>query len=638
MKPQFQLYPLKNIQAKGWILHQLQAEMENGMIAHYDKIDPTVSQNLFADNKREHGIHPSYHKIPFAPDWWSGEHEGYWKDAFIRTAYYSKSQEHIERADHMVHEIIKAAQENDGYIGMYSEQSRYNQELGKDNGELWAQSRILLALLGHYGFIQEKRVLEAVEKAVKLTMEHYPDYGNYFATGKGGAIGHGLMLIDVLERLYQITGETKYADFVERMYNDYSKANYNSDRYHDQQKRNLLSEKPYVGHAVHTSEHIRAPIFLHWYHPQDNDYSKLYSRSFKKLKYHSAPTGTLIGNERVSRKKGTYWRHYEYCTIVETFLSLQLDVLKFGTKENVSWAEKIFFNAGQGNRLPDFSALVYLGADQRYHTFHGIAGRYRYAAKHLAAACCPLNGGRLMPSYVEGMWLKNSEDGNPVAMWFGPSELSIPWNGDKEKQKSIAITQDTDFPLEDTITFEMKSPAPDEFAFYIRNPIWANNPSLEIQGGTFEQYKKKNTDLEFWKIIPEPRKKAKVTVNFHPNIKMEELSRKGKFCVKRGPLYFTYNIPHELRAKKNIRDSGFYTYRTKLKIREYIKAKLLKLPSEPLEKVEVIREEWDQEGIIWEEPPLKLRFDLGKRDAQKGNLTLVPMGSTILRKFAFRIK
>lgn len=213
----YRFYPLRAIKPMGWLLGQIRQEMTTGLVAYYDKIDPTVAQNLFAENKRDHGFHPTYHKIPFAPDWWSGEHEGYWKDAFVRLAFYSGMEGPIRRAKEMMQAVLKSAEQDGGYIGMYSKKSRYNQERGKDNGELWAQSRILQALMAYHQFTQEDKVLDAITKAADITIENYSNYGNYFDIGKGGGIGHGLMLAEPLEELYYLTGDGKYADFIRVM-------------------------------------------------------------------------------------------------------------------------------------------------------------------------------------------------------------------------------------------------------------------------------------------------------------------------------------------------------------------------------------------------------------------------------------
>lgn len=365
----------------------------------------------------------------------------------------------------------------------------------------------------------------------------------------------------------------------------------------------------------------------------------------KKLKFHSTPTGTCVGNERVTKRRGTYRTHYEYCTVVETFLTTQSAAFKFGNMDKLEWAEKIFFNPGQGNRLSDNSAVIYLGADQQFHTFHGIAGRYRYAARHMAAACCPLNGGRLVPSYVRGMWARRSGENLPSAMLFGPCRLSIKYAFDKTNQQDVIIDENTGFPFDDTISFDMKTHAPEGFAFYVRKPTWATKVKIDVRNADVQEQD------DFWKVIPEVGQKAAVKIRLNPQIEVKRLSRKGslcervgpdeslckeKYCIKRGPLYFVLDIPHELKPIKNLQDSGFYVYKTKLKLKDYIKAKRMKLPKNPVQSFNVIKEDFDETDDVWANSPLKLKI---KGDHALGDecKELVPMGCTRLRKFAFRL-
>ena len=65
-----------------------------------------------------------------------------------------------------------SSSEEDGYIGIYGSDLRYQHTT--ENGELWAQATLFRGLLAYYESVGDERVLQAVEKAVALTMHHYP--------------------------------------------------------------------------------------------------------------------------------------------------------------------------------------------------------------------------------------------------------------------------------------------------------------------------------------------------------------------------------------------------------------------------------------------------------------------------------
>jgi hypothetical protein len=87
---------------------------------------------------------------------------------------------------------------------IYSKHDRYHHGTG-ENGELWVQSRALLALLAYYELTGDESYLTAVEDAVHLTMQHYGPGRSYFhLEGRAELIHllgltHGLCYVDLLE-------------------------------------------------------------------------------------------------------------------------------------------------------------------------------------------------------------------------------------------------------------------------------------------------------------------------------------------------------------------------------------------------------------------------------------------------------
>ena len=72
--------------------------------------------------------------------------------------------EHKKRVKALL-ESLKHTQDADGYIGIYSNASRY-QHGESENGELWGQSRAMLALLAQYELTGDQTCLQAVQAAM----------------------------------------------------------------------------------------------------------------------------------------------------------------------------------------------------------------------------------------------------------------------------------------------------------------------------------------------------------------------------------------------------------------------------------------------------------------------------------------
>ena len=410
LAPRFKVLPLGAVRPNGWILEQLNRDLQEGFAGRLDQLTSRASNDMYKDQ-----VGTSTN--PFA--WWDSEARGNWLWGYTMMAYLSThaaSQAHIDQllAD------LKNTQGSDGYIGIYSETDRYRHEPG-ENGELWAQSRALLTMLAYYELAGDKSYLEAVERAVQLTMQHYgPGKQRYFSFESSvrmihlTGLTHGLCYVDVAEWLYDITGNEAYRDFGVWLYRDFNSVpgRFAND---DMKLANLLVfSLPFMGHAVHTAEHLR--VLLWAYHMTgDADMKHAIDMAVSKTQRHSVPSGALTGDESVHGLPMPDMG-YEYCTITELMFSLASALQKSGDSAHGDWIENLTFNAGQGARFADGTGICYLSAENRLealasrpdsYTFFHTAGRFKYSPTHEdVAVCCNPNAVRLTPHYVSRMWMQ----------------------------------------------------------------------------------------------------------------------------------------------------------------------------------------------------------------------------------------
>jgi len=620
----FKLLKMGAIRPGGWIREQLVRDLKQGATGHYDKINPTVSHDLFGANKRE----SSPLGIPIItanqrPAWWSGEHEGYWKDAVTRTAFLTKDEEYMERAHGWMERILDN-QGSDGYIGIYKKGNRYNH--AGENGELWAQSRIMVAMLAYAEFTGDQSVYGSVKKAVDLTMSEYVPGQSYFRNSNSkllnGGLSHGLAFADVLEWLYRDTGSADYKSFTEFLYKDFSKhCKCNNDI---ALQKLLERDRKFYLHAPHIAEHFMIPFFLAQTTGKD-EYREASQNAMHKLRYHLTPSKGLVGHENVDGDRGTADALYEYCSITELAISLVRTMQFTGSAEAADMVETMTMNAGQGARLPVLKACSYLTSDNRETiNRHGHLGREGYSASHFAAACCTLNAGRLMPHYISGMWMQSKKPQGLAAMLYGPCELDTQISGVK-----VHIKEETDYPFSDNITFTISPDSPLDFSLLLRKPGFVKD--MKIKGpdctikpnGNFMEVRKKWNKGDQFTVTMEPE------VETVPGLPGGWTDPK-EYCVRRGPLLFSLKIPARLEKVSEHRDSGFYDY-------EISPQKALDTDYRLIEKAgfETKRKPSANPLRPFEESPLVLGGEMHDKSGRAKKVELVPQGCTILRRVSF---
>ncbi len=609
------------IQPEGWIKHQLSKDLTEGYIGHYDDVHHTVNYDVFFNQNRI-----SKRKYSLRKEWWSGEHEGYWQDAKVRMAFLSQNEKYMQEAKVWMEELLEHIDET-GYIGIYADCAgvgcRFNHLKG--NGELWATSRMLMATLAYYEFSGDKKFLEASEKAARLIMEKYNDENYFEVNSRGGGVSHGVGFFENLEWLYRITGDKEYLEFAVKLYKDFNAGNVRDD---DLKTHKLLNEKElFDKHGAHIAEGFFIPEFIATL-TDDKRYDSAANNALEKLQKHLTPSGAMRCDEWIKGRKGTADERYEYCGITELVSPLNKMISFTGDIQLADRIEKMTFNAGQGARFPILKAVSYLTKDNRIKIKHReIAKRESYDAAHFAAACCALNAGRLMPYFAEGMWMKNPEENQILAMLYGPSVLNTQINN-----TDVEIKEQTNYPFEDQITFEVNPQQPKTFSLVLRKPF--NCQDIEWQlpdNAKIEEMRDRLIITHKW------IKGDEVKVKF--NFKIREIEQPASKTVKdkgvyiqRGPLVYALPFEHKIKEVKEYRKSKFYRYKVKAvdksnwKLKLNTKEKLEFIPSDK----QNITEPWE-----WNRPVVKIKATLQNKKNEPKKYELVPIGNTIFRRVTF---
>lgn len=475
--------PFGSIKPIGWLKTQMEKDV-NGFVGNLDLLVPDLINDPIYGSGRLHknsqlkdlgNLKEGDAEGSEQYKWWNSETQSNWWDGYIRNVFLVDDKAGVEKVNEYVKRIL-ATQDEDGYLGIYDKELRYN--FNSENGELWSKATLYRGLLGYYEVTKEEKVWQALVRAVENVMEKYPiNASSPFSSGEkfNGGVSHGLTFTDVLDKMHQITGNKKYTEYALFLYTDFSKT-YQSEE--DVQLKNILNPNYKLkSHGVHTYEHLR-PLIVAAYH--NKDLQKALTIYLERIKKTTTPTGGPIGDEWIAeRTADATYTGYEYCSIQELLDSYTVLLQKTGKAIIGDDIETIFYNAAQGSRNPNHSCIAYLKTDNSYEMLGTKNGevepdrkqtRYKYSPAHQdVAVCCNPNAGRISPYFIQSSWMKENEN-TLVATLLMPNVLETEIKGSK-----IRIENKTNYPHENAVHFKIQLEKPLAFILKIRKPSWTTS-------------------------------------------------------------------------------------------------------------------------------------------------------------------
>jgi uncharacterized protein len=620
----FKVVSLKEVKPAGWLKKQIVRDMNVGYFSAIEEMQPTLQHAVFGPNKvTNFRIDKNGDYTIQKATWWWGEHEAFWADAIIRSAYLTGDKKLMKKADSIANYVM-TNQEKDGYIGIYKEGNRLDKLKG-ENGELWAQSKILGALLGYYEFTGKKPVLDAVEKAAQYTMSHYGEgKASYFqAKNKGGGTSHGLMFVETMEMLYRLTGKKQYADFGIWLYNDYSTSSITINK--DNQLDKLLDKDLlFHEHGAHVADHNRV-VFWMAELTKDPKFKQAFDNIFYKLNKSSVPSGALVSDEMVEKREGDPALYYEYCTMLERVISTFSGIQKSGRAALADEIESIVFNAAQGARFADLTATSYCSRDNKIEAVPTDKNfRFQYSANN-SPLCCNLNAAKLYPYYVSNLWMKTTDNKGVVATAYGPSVLTTSVKGTK-----VVIDEVTNYPFENQVTFKITTAKPATFAIICRKPGWAKNVKVNAAGAKYELKDGYYIITKSWKTGDQ------VSLTFDAEVETLQAVN-GDSYIKKGVLIYSLPVKENLDTVTTFKNR-FYTFdivpQDRPAAEKMFRDYKLVVDKTSAANFKVVMNPAAKKDYPWDVPYyfMTAKFEV---DGQVKTEKLYPMGSTILRKVTF---
>ena len=449
----------------------------------------------------------------------------------------------MERADGYVQHIL-SSQDRDGYLGVFAPDLRFARP-----GDLWTQTCLMRGLLAYAELAGDARVFEAVKRAANLTVGVYgPGKQPVPLQPEAKGLPHDLMISDVMERLFELSGDVRYRDFTAWIYQDLSARQRDADT----SLAPLLDRNAeFTGHGANTYETMRVPLWL-WMATGRADLGRAWRNALDKLKRYTEPSGSAVSQEFISRlSPDPSATEYEYCATKEIQLTLESALQKTGEAALGDWIERIWFNAAQGSRLPDGSAVSYLTSENRLHC-DGMSpdGAHadpdnKFSPTHAdIAVCCNPNAANVAPLYVRGMWMR-AAGGGLAALLYGPSTVATTVDGVR-----VHIEERTNYPFDNVVEIEIRPEREAEFPILLRDPGWSMGTAMRASGARIGR------EGDYWIVRKKWKAGDTVSLSFTPAVR-EVPAANGEIALQYGALLFAQRIEAQKRRVKSYAVAGF---------------------------------------------------------------------------------
>ncbi len=628
---EMELLPFGSIEPRGWILDMMREDINSGIVGNLDQLAPDVlREDDMYNTERRKSVDdiPAIENMTLTGEaweqsiqWWNSESLGNWIDGYVRNALLADDKEAVEKSKSFV-EYILTTQDEDGYIGIYGPELRYRHK--GSNGELWSQTTLFRMLLGYYESTGDERVLQAVERAMSLTMKEYgPDGRSPFDVGNSfGGVTHGVMITDVCETLHRITGKQEYQDYAVYIYQEFSRYPLNR-AFNDVRYEYLLKDFPFQSHSVHTYEHLRTLIYA-YFATGYPELEKAFDKAEMKLESCILPSGGGFGDEWIEgRNADPDETAAEFCSQFELREYFGSALQKTGMVKYADQYEKITFNAILGKRNEDGTAITYCKTDNSYGLAgtsprHGKDQRFKYSPVHSdVAICCAPNYGKHLPYYVGNMWM--SKNDGLAAVHYGPAQLKT-----KVNEADVEVLSKTNYPFSDEIILEIRNSQLLEYALYLRKPQWVESIAIDVENAQV------SLEKGFYRIFKEWSSNEVVKLSFDQKVKVNNFNEEVYF--QRGPLVYALPIPHERKVIRKYEHKDFSDYYCYPVSSEYENLQLEDLNFSSVFHNVNGRDPWNSKDTYFS----GTFFDTQNGESKK--LKLYPMGSTVLRRVTFPLK
>jgi len=482
-------------------------------------------------------------------------------------AAYSLQQHYDPELDQYLDDLIAkiaAAQEDDGYLytirtilgdsAMTEREGKQRWELVRMHShELYNVGHMYEAAVAHYNATGKTNFLDIAKKNAELILSVY-------GPGKRhDAPGHQEIEIG-LSKLYRTTGDKRYLELAKFFLDERGKSDirdYDSESQWEngaywQDHKPVVEQDEAVGHAVravYMYSGMADVAALTGNQEYVDAINRIWENVVGKKFYITGGIGAKYDGEAFGENYELPNRAYnETCAAIANVFWNQRMFLMSGDSKYIDVLERTLYNGLLSGISFDGNTFFYpnvLEFDGKDPFNQGATGRKPW----FDCSCCPSNLSRFIPAVPNYIYAVSADEIYANLFVAGITNFNV-------DNQEFSIVQQTDYPWDGKVNFNIKTETPVEFTFKIRIPGWAQNrpvPSdlykyiddnpeevklllnnrpvhVELSKGFVSLKRKWKAGDEVKLILPmKPRKVV-------PNEKVKEIA--GKVAVERGPIVF----------------------------------------------------------------------------------------------------
>jgi hypothetical protein len=498
--------PLGAVRGRGWLLKQLELQRD-GLTGHADELAewmPALQDSAWTGGKG---------------DAW--ERGPYYLKGLVALAYVLDDDGLKKKAQVWIDGIVSSQKES-GFFGPDINQDWWPRMLVtyflRDYYEATNDARILPFLTKYYGFVARNLPQRPLDKWAKSRAADE---------------------IDTLLWLYNRTGDASLITVAQVLRDQ-------AFNWPQVFRDNTFFAEEQLNHNVNVCQAIKAPAAWHVLSGEPSGEGVFAATCHHLTRDHGLIMGVSTGTEHLAGKSPN--QAVETCSTVEQMLSDETNLRVFGDPQWGDNLERVAFNALPAALSDTIHQHVYYTrpnhpAAQLKPSGYAQDSPDRFVpAPRSGFPCCCYNFHMGWPKYVQNMWAATHDNGLAVLV-YGPSEVTAKVGSDT----MVTITQETDYPFNETVRFKISTPASVQFPLELRVPEWCAAPQITVAGQPVPGVKPGS----FARIDRPWASGDEVVVHFPMEIKAPT-GYLRTVSLERGPLIYSL----QLDAQKNVLKQG----------------------------------------------------------------------------------
>lgn len=504
----FQALPLGAIKPRGWLKDQLQIQA-NGLTGHLDE--------FWAD------LGPNSGWLGGTGESW--ERGPYYLDGLLPLAYLLEDETLLAKVKPWIEWTLNSGRSNGNF--------------GPPNSDWWPRMVMLKVLAMHYEATSDERVITLMTRYFDYQLRVF-DIRPLYVWGWARAMDNVL----IIHWLYNLTGDAFLLELAEKMMGQTLDWTEWQSRYRLGETLPMQEWEAMHSHVVNNAMGIKlAGVFYvqtgsDWHHTA----SRLGIENL--MRHHGQPNGIWSGDEHLNGTSPTSGT--ELCAVAEYMFSLEELIRILGDPFFGDRLEQLAYNAYPATCKPDMWAHQYdqqvnqvlVTVDKRDWSNNSDESNIFGLEPHFG--CCTSNMHQAFPKFVKSLFMATPDNGL-AAIAYGPCQVSTVVGNDV----AITVTETTDYPFKNTITFSIELASDCEFPFQLRIPEWANIAEVAVNGET-QTIKQAGSFVTLQRVW---QSGDSVTLTLPMEIRISR-GHAGLLSVYRGPLLYGLRIDEDWQKIK----------------------------------------------------------------------------------------